>query len=122
MMGLYTTTAQGEEQRVKRTGPKALALILLALCLLPLTVDAQRKRKQPAPDAHPNPADRVKQAKEDVIKAAQDYKSWLAKLLTLQEADVKTATETLDRRKALLGQGVVSKREIEASEHALADA
>jgi hypothetical protein len=39
-----------------------------------------------------------------------------------QEADLKTATEILEKRKALLSENIISKKEVEESEHALAAA
>jgi hypothetical protein len=121
-MGFHSTTASGERHKVQGARHTVLALVLLALCAVNLTADAQTRRKKPAPSAQPKLSDRVSQAKADVIKAAQDYKLTLEKLLALQEVEVKAATETLDRRKALLDQGIVSKHEIETSERALADA
>jgi len=122
VMGFYTTTAQGTRHRAQGTRQIVLTLVLLTLCSVNLTADAQTRRKKSVSGAQPKLSDRVSQAKADVIKAAQDYKLTLEKLLAFQEADVKAATETLDRRKALLEQGIVSKHEIETSERALADA
>jgi outer membrane protein TolC len=42
--------------------------------------------------------------------------------MRLQEADVLTATETLERRKELLAQGVIGPREVEEAERSLAAA
>jgi len=64
----------------------------------------------------------VAKAKADVVAAANEYKASLEKLLTLQENDVKAASETVEKRKELLAQAVISKKELEESERILATA
>ena len=61
-------------------------------------------------------------ARADVIKAAKDYKASLEKLLALQQAEVKQKAEEVEKRKSLLGLEIISKREVEQSEEALAQA
>jgi hypothetical protein len=101
----------------------ALAFVVLA-CVLLLAVDAEaQKRKKKAPTNPPSAlAQRAAQAKDEVVAAARAYKESLEKLLVFQESDVKTATETVERRKALVEQQIVSKRELEESERLLATA
>jgi hypothetical protein len=61
-------------------------------------------------------------ARADVISAAKDYKESLEKLLVLQQGDVKRASEEFEKRKSLLASQIISKREVELSEQALAQA
>jgi hypothetical protein len=61
-------------------------------------------------------------AKADVVAAANDYKASLEKLLALQENDVKTASDIVEKRKELLDQAIISKKELEESERILAAA
>ena len=60
-------------------------------------------------------------AREDLVTATKQYKESLEKLLPYQEQTVKSATDTLEKRKSLLDQGIVSKREVEDTERLLAD-
>ncbi|HSB09036.1 MAG TPA: hypothetical protein VLM38_05955 [Blastocatellia bacterium] len=84
---------------------------------------AQKKKKKTA-RAKPAPTltDRIVQAKADVIAAANDYKASLQTLLKLQEDDVKAAADTVEKRKLLLAQSVIAKKELEESERALSAA
>ncbi len=85
------------------------------------TSPAQSKRKTTR-KTEPSLADRVAKAKAEVAAAANDYKASLEKVLALQETDVKTASATVERRKELLAQAVISKKELEESERALSAA
>ncbi|HJQ23451.1 MAG TPA: hypothetical protein VKA60_06005 [Blastocatellia bacterium] len=90
--------------------------------LLTFNAEAQ-KRKRKSPTNPPSElARRVAKAKDDLVAASEAYKKSLEKLLALQEEEVKTASETVERRKALVEQQIVSKRELEESERLLAAA
>lgn len=97
----------------------AVAVLSLTLLFGNLDVQAQKRKKKPAHNPPSEAAQRVAKAKEDVVAAAQAYKESLEKLLVFQEGDVKTATETVEKRKALVEQQIISKRELEESEHQL---
>lgn len=99
----------------------ALALAVLLLMVSASVAEAQ-KRKKPPRSPQNEIAARVAKAKDDVVAAARSYKESLEKLLVYQEDDVKTATETVEKRKALVEQQIVSKRELEESERGLATA
>jgi hypothetical protein len=84
---------------------------------------AQGKKKTKTPrKSEPTLVERVAKAKNEVVAAANDYKTSLQKLLVLQEDDVKKAAETVARRKELLAQAVISKKELEEGERALSAA
>jgi hypothetical protein len=83
---------------------------------------AQSKTKASTRKREPTLADRAKQAKADVIAASTEYKASLEKLLAFQENDLKAASELVEKRKELLTQAVISKRELEESERAVASA
>ena len=106
----------------KRGAPFAICILLFTLLFSSFAAQAQKPKKKPARKPPTGLAAQVAKAKEDVIAAAQAYKESLVKLLVFQEGDVKTATETVERRKALVDQQIVSKREFEESERALASA
>jgi hypothetical protein len=104
---------------------KYFSAAVLALVLIAAPVDslAQRKKKpKTPPKSEQTLADRVAKAKAEVAAAANDYKASLEKLLVLQENDVKKASETVEKRKELLAQAIISKKELEESERALSAA
>jgi len=84
-------------------------------------VTAQTKKKTPR-KSQTTLDSRMAKAKADLVSAANDYKETLQRLLVFEEDDVKLATATLEKRKALLSQNIISKKEVEESERALATA
>lgn len=133
-----TTEAHGSVQqsvnnsRVFPCGPRfrlrigkyfSAAILVLVLTSAPCDSLAQGKKKpKTPPKSEPTLAARVAKAKAEVAAAANDYKASLEKLLALQESDVKTASETVEKRKELLAQAIISKKELEESERALSAA
>ena len=84
---------------------------------------AQTKKKKKAPQkSEPSLTQKLKKSKADVVSAANDYKASLERLLVLQENDVKAASDEVEKRKELLAQSIISKRELEESERALSAA
>jgi hypothetical protein len=55
----------------------------------------------------------------EVAASTEKYKASLEALISIEENNVKDATETQARRQRLFAEGVVSKREVEESEQAL---
>jgi hypothetical protein len=95
------------------------SMALLLAMLLALDAGAQKRKKKPAPNSQTGLTERVAKAKDELVAATQAYKETLEKLLVLQEGDVKMAAETVEKRKALVEQQIVSKRELEESERQL---
>jgi len=85
---------------------------------------AQTRRKVASnpPGSPSKSAQEIEKTKADLIKAAEDYKASLEKLLGFQERAVASASEKAEQRRALLAQGIVSKREVEDSEREVANA
>jgi len=99
------------------------AVLVLVLFAAPVESLAQSKKKPRIPaKSEPTLADRVAKAKAEVAAAANDYKASLEKLLAFQENDVKAASEQVEKRKELLALAIISKKELEESERALAAA
>jgi hypothetical protein len=98
-----------------------IVTLMCALMAASLTAHAQGKKKPSRAPQTPL-ATQVAKAKQEVIKAANEYKASLEKLLVFQEADVKSAADIVEKRKALLAQSIISKKELEDSERALAAA
>lgn len=67
-------------------------------------------------------ADRLEKSRDDVVSAAKEYRASLEKLLALLESDMKSATDTVEKRKALYAQGLISRKELGESEQSLSDA
>ena len=107
-----------------------LASILILLLAASTPLAAQRaRRKQPGPPKGPSPAEKkvdlaeaAAQSRANLIGATKDYRTSLEKLLALQSEDEMRAAAVIKRQRALLDQGVISKRELEASETAAAEA
>ena len=105
--------------RILREARK-LAACATVFLLIAVQVEAQSKKSD---------AGRRKQASEqltethkNLVTATKEYKASLEKLLPFEEANAMNAADLVEKRKGLLDQGVISKKELEDSQHALADA
>lgn len=67
-------------------------------------------------------ATQLTQAKNDVLRAADQYKASVKALIPHYEESLKAATDAVEKRKELFEKGLVSKRDIEQAEQALKDA
>jgi hypothetical protein len=92
---------------------------------------APRKPKAKSPIANPQVpkkedpkklAEAASQSRANLLSASSDYRVSLENLLELQRQDESRAAEMVGKRKELLDLGVISKRELEEGERALADA
>ena len=78
---------------------------------------AQRKtKKKPAT----KPPTELTKLREEFVKATDEYKASLTKLITIYEGDVKKADEKLELSRKLLAEGLISKLQVEENERALA--
>ena len=102
--------------------PGLIILAFFVLVAFQASFAQTKKKKAPPRKPQSTLSSQVAKAKADLISAAKDYKDSLQKLLAFQEADVKLASEQLAKRKELLSQNIISKKEVEESEHALASA
>jgi hypothetical protein len=92
-------------------------VLSIALCV---DVAAQRKtKKKPAPAKPPSELTKLR---EEYIKATNEYKASLGKLLPFYENNVKRAEADLEKSKKLLEEGLIAKAQIEENERALAAA
>jgi Outer membrane efflux protein len=100
-------------------------LIALSACLVLIAIaspsaSAQRKsRKKPAAAA---PAGELAKLREEFVKATNDTKAGLAKLIVIYEANVKTADEKLAASKKLYEEGLIPKAQLTENERAVAEA
>jgi multidrug resistance efflux pump len=96
--------------------------LAVALILTTANASPQKRMKKPARNPQTGLTGQVATAKEDVVAAANAYMESLIKILVFQENDVKTAEETLERRRNLVESKIVSDRELEESQRQLASA
>lgn len=90
----------------------------IILTVLTVDVFAQRKtKKKPAP---PPPATELTKLREEFVKATNDYKASLGKLLPFYENELKRAEEKLEVSKKLLAEGLVPRAQVEENERAVA--
>jgi hypothetical protein len=78
-----------------------------------------------APGGTPSLSDLRAQAtrsRAEQLRAAQDYKASLERLLLLREDDVRRALEQRERTRDLVERGMLARNDLDASERALADA
>jgi hypothetical protein len=68
------------------------------------------------------PADQLAKATTDLVSAANQYKASVQALIPIYEREVNTATATLETRRGLYAQGIISRRDLEASEQAVKEA
>ena len=100
-------------------------LITLLACLVVIAIaspsaSAQRKssRKKPVPA----PVDELTKLREQFVKATNEAKAGLARLIVIQEAEVTRAEEKLAASKKLYDDGLIAKARVDESERALAEA
>lgn len=93
-------------------------VVLLATAVLP-DAQAQRRRKQKATPAPAASSTELTRLREEFVKATNEYKTSLAKLLSIYEANVKKAEDKLELSRKLLAEGLISKIQVEENENAL---
>jgi len=99
------------------------ALIVLALFVVgALPVAAQKKKAARAKPSPAKPVDELTRLREEFIKATNDYKASLEKLLASYQKNVAKAETRLSQTRELFAQGLVSKNDVEAGERTLAEA
>jgi Outer membrane efflux protein len=106
---------------------RAWLLVILSL-LLPLTqtnLFAQNRKKQKTAQSQnkkAEAADEYARTREDFKRATEEYKKSLEELIALYEKEVKRTEERLKQTKELYEQGLISKKNLEENERAVADA
>jgi hypothetical protein len=107
--------------------------ISLLLTFLLLTLPAfggQRKSSAPKPKGklssrskavRAEPVDELTKLREEFVKATNDYRATLEKLRASYEKGLPKAEERLNQSKELFAQGLLSRKDLEASERALAE-
>ena len=94
--------------------PWLLTLTLL-LCAGDVWAQKRSRKKPPAP----KPASELAKLREEFIKATNDYKASLEKLVVFYEADVKRSEDKLAVSQKLLAEGLIAKAQVEENQRAL---
>ena len=112
--------------RCKRAASSIAVVTLLFLIIgnASSIADAQKKRRAASKSqTQQNQATtQLEKLRDDYIKASKDYKASLEKLLPLYEKGLQTAEQKFSQSKELFSQGLISRRELDDSEHAVAQA
>lgn len=94
------------------------ACCVVILTVLSIDISAQRRtKKKPAPTPPPTELTKLR---EEFVKATNEYKASLGKLLPFYESDVKKAEDKLELSKKLLAEGLIPRTQVEENERVLA--
>jgi hypothetical protein len=110
LRGAVTTAAEARLKKAAGTANKPVTLIVLAILILSASAFAQSLGTAGVKSANPLATSTL-----DLAGAARQYKASLEALLPIYERAFKVASKSLDERKELFAQGVVSRRDLEAS-------
>ena len=92
---------------------------LLLVAAFSVDVFAQRKTKK---KRTPAPPTELAKLREELVKAINESKASLAKLLPYKEQNVKRAEEKLEQSQKLFAEGLIPRAQLEESERALTEA
>lgn len=99
--------------------------VITFLALLVFDPGAYAQKKKPAAKPKTPPAQsgtELSKLRDEYIKATKEYKASLERLLALYQASARKAELRAAQTRKLLADGLVSQREVEQSDKALADA
>jgi hypothetical protein len=97
--------------------------IRVVIFLAVLITGASAKARGQSPSVNSaGSTSQLSQKASDLVSAANQYKTSLEALIPVYEGEQKKATEVFEKRKELFAQGIISKRELEASEQAVKEA
>ena len=121
-------TRRRRRTKITQLTARAFFLAVLASILLPAELGAQRKPRTVKPKPKTVASELAQSAKElarlqeEFIKATKDYKDNLHKLKVSYEKDVTRAEVELTKSNDLFSAGLIARRDVEASERAVAQA
>jgi Spy/CpxP family protein refolding chaperone len=93
-------------------------LLTLTLLVCVGNVSAQKKTSKKKPPA-PAPVNELARLREEFVKATNEYKASLEKLIVFYEADVKKAEAKLETSKKLFADQLVARKDVEENQEAL---
>lgn len=95
-----------------------IVILSLLICAADLSAQKKSKKKTPAPA----PVSELAKLREEFVKATNEYKASLEKLVVFYEADVKKAEDKLALSEKLLAEGLIAKAQVEENRRALGEA
>jgi len=99
---------------------RILLWVWVCVAALTLSVDVSAQRRTKKKPATAQPPSELSKLREEYVKATNEYKASLGKLLPYYENEVKRAEENLEKSKKLLAEGLIPKRQVEENERELA--
>jgi hypothetical protein len=100
---------------INRKRIRLCALIVIAV----LSIDSAAQKKSTKKSA-PAPQSELARLREEFVKATNDYKASLEKLLAIYEGNVTKAEAKLEQSKKLLAEGLIAKAQVEENERLVA--
>jgi len=107
LLVLLPATAVPQKQVIKRSGAAK-----------PVTSPTKKGQAKPTKP----PVDELTRLREEYVKATNDYKELLKKQSAGLEKNIAKAQERFTQSQQLYAEGLISKKELDASERAVADA
>lgn len=101
--------------------PILSSFLTLTLLVCAVNVSAQKRTTKKKPTTPPKVSELTK-LREEFVKATNEYKASLEKLIVYDEAEVKRAEEKLAVSEKLLAEGLIPKAQVEENRRALAAA
>lgn len=102
---------------------RMLLLLLLAATVAGGAYGQKKKAVTPKTKTPPPQTEtELSKLRDSYIKATKEYKASLEKLVKLYEASARKAEEKVTQSRKLLAEGLISRKDVELSEAALADA
>jgi hypothetical protein len=99
---------------------KAVAVVVWIVMIAVLAIDVSAQRKTKKKPVAPAPPSELEKLREEFVKATNEYKASLEKLLAIYEGNVTKAEEKVTQAKQLLAEGLIARAQVEESEHAVA--
>ncbi len=97
-------------------------ILFVALTTCATSLFAQRKKPAAKPPIPPAQAgNELSKLRDEYIKATKEYKASLERLLVLYQESARKAEQRAVQSQKLLADGLISKREVEKSDSALAE-
>jgi hypothetical protein len=97
-------------------------LAIAVLAVISVAGEARSMNVRTIAGDQSRPINKVAQANADLVAAASKHQASVKALIPHYEASLKTASEALEKRRALFAQGLVSKAELDAADQAVKDA
>ncbi len=90
--------------------------------MIATAVYAQKKSARPAKPTPTQAASVLSKLRDEYVKATNEYKASLQRLLGLYQEGLKKAEARRDKSESLFAQGLISKRELDDAERTVTDA